>query len=59
MLTAAEVTEMRSTQVQAQAGTCVITRGALTSRWHGRLHTDLVSGGHGDMQSHAGHGERR
>ena len=31
MLTAAEVAEMRSTQVLAQAGTCVITRGALTA----------------------------
>lgn len=31
MLTTAELTEMRSVQVQAQAGTCVITRGTLTA----------------------------
>lgn len=31
MLTAAEIAEMRSVQVLAQAGTCVITRGAMTA----------------------------
>lgn len=31
MLTAAELADMRSVQVLAQAGTCVITRGTLTS----------------------------
>ena len=31
MLTAAELAEMRSVQVLAQAGTCVITRGTLTA----------------------------